>query len=73
MEGAAKYAVPLQVHQVDSVIDLTAEEAEGKKMFAASDGEHVEGCESDSEPFLLCEKSSKQQRDAYQDFIPMFQ
>ena len=42
-------------------------------MPAASDGEHVEGCESDSESFLLCARSLKQQRDTYQDFVPMFQ
>ena len=53
--------------------DQGAEEAEGKKMPAASDGEHVERCESDSKSFLLCAKRLKQQRDAYQDFMPMFQ
>ena len=59
--GRSSYIVPLKGHQVDGVIDLTAEEAEGKKMPAASDSEHVEGCESDSESFLSCAKSSKQQ------------
>ena len=73
LSGRSSYIAPSQVHQADGVIDLTAEEAEGKKMPAASDGEHVEGFESDSESFLLCAKISKQQRDAYQDFMPMFQ
>ena len=43
----SNYTVPSQVHQVDGVIDLAAEQAEGTKMPTASDGEHVEGCESD--------------------------
>ena len=73
LSGRSSYIVPSHVHQVDDVIDLTAEQAEGTKMPAASDGEHVEGCESDSESFLLCAKSSKQQRDVYQNFMPMFQ
>ena len=61
LSGRSSYTVPSQVHQVDGVIDLTAEQAEGAKMPAASDGEHVEGCESDSESFLLFARSSKQQ------------
>ena len=61
LSGRSSYIVPSQIHQVDGVIDLTAEEAEGKKMPAASDSEHVEECESDSESFLSCAKSSKQQ------------
>ena len=68
----SSYAVLSQVVQVDDVIDLTAEQAEGTKMPAVSDGEHVEGCESDSESLLLA-RSSKQQQNAYQDFMPMFQ
>ena len=69
----SSYAVLSQVVQVDDVIDLTAEQAEGTKIPAASDGEHVKRCASDSESFLLCARSSKQKRDAYQDFMPMFQ
>ena len=55
----SNYTVPSQAHQVDDAIDLTTEQAEGTKMPTASDGEHVEGCESDSESFLLCARSSK--------------
>ena len=72
LSGRSSYIVPLKGHQVGGVIDLTAEQAEGTKMAAASDGKHVEGCEYDSDSFLLCARSSKQQRDAYQDFMPMF-
>ena len=49
---------------------LTAEQVEGSKLPTASDGQHVEGCESDSEAFCVC-KNSK--RDTYQDFMPIYQ
>ena len=61
LSGRSSYTVLSHVHQVDGVIDLTAEQAQDTKMPAASDGEHVEGCKSDSESFLLCARSSKQQ------------
>ena len=41
------------------MIDLTTEQVEGSKMPAASDGDHIEGCESNSESFSLCAKKSK--------------
>ena len=38
LAGRSNYAVPSQIHEVDGVIDLTAEQVEGSKMPAASDG-----------------------------------
>ena len=71
LSGRSNYAVPSQIHEVDGVIDLTAEQVEGSKMPAASDGHHAEECESDSEFVSLC--ANKLKRDAYQDFMPIYQ
>ena len=72
LSGRSKYTVPSQIHEVDGVIDLTAEEVEGLNMPAVRGGDDVEGCEFDSESTSsLCAKNSK--RDAYQDFMPMYQ
>ena len=57
LSGRSNYAVPSQINEVDGVIDLTAEQVEGSKMPAASDGHHVEGCEYDSESVSLCAKN----------------
>ena len=38
LAGRSNYAVPSQIHKVDGAIDLTAEQVEGSKMPAASDG-----------------------------------
>ena len=53
------------------MIDLIAEQVEGSKMPATSDGHHAEGCESDSESFSMCAKKSN--LDAYQNFMPIYQ
>ena len=59
--------------EVDGVIDLTMEEAENEKMPADNVGEGgvLDACDSDS--FSLGTGVSGRQRNAYQDYMPMYQ
>ena len=73
LSGRSKYTVPSQMHEVDDVIDLTLSEVENTKMPAVGNGDNSSLDNSDDDSFSLEVGGPRRRRDAFQDFMPMYQ
>ena len=69
----SKYTVPSRICKVDGVVDLTMGKIEDVKMPADDGGEDgvFDACDDDS--FTLSVRDSSQQRNEFQDYMPMYQ